>query len=102
MTRIKALAYLSQVNALKREPVEVELPQAMGEHAQSIATPLTHPRATAELRAGLRKLCDGLPQGYRCPWAEGWDEGADVTLPRVVCSRDMAVIVSLADHLAII
>jgi hypothetical protein len=99
--RIKALTLLARVLKMRQERPEVKLPAPSpesptagvgnGSYPGSALPPFaTHPTGFARIKAALDHYCDALPEEHRAPWR--WDEGEDLTLPRVSITRESSVL----------
>jgi len=98
--RIKAVTLLARVLRMRQERPEVTLPTAapespstgpIGSYPGSALPPFaTHPTGFARIKAALDHYCDNLPPEHRAPWR--WDEGDDLTLPRISLTRESSVL----------
>lgn len=97
--RIKALTFLARVLKLRQEKNEVNPPaekhEAAAAHVCSYPGSVhpayvTHPTGFARVKNGLDHFVETLPAEHKPPWK--WDEGEDVTLPRVQLARETSVL----------
>jgi hypothetical protein len=77
--RLQALALLNRAIAIRRIPVVVD--------------PSPWDPRFAQVKAALDRFCDNLPPTFRSPWPR-WDDGADMSMPRVAVAREASVVVS--------
>ncbi|ODN80430.1 hypothetical protein, variant [Cryptococcus amylolentus CBS 6039] len=52
---------------------------------------ISNPAAFVSHKKVLDLICERLPEGYKCPWGR-WDEGSDVSMPRLNLKRDAMVL----------
>jgi hypothetical protein len=98
--RIKAVTLLARVLRMRQEKPEVTIPapspgspttSTVGSYPGSALPPFaTHPSGFARIKTALDRFCDALPPEHSAPWR--WDEGEDMTLPRVSLTRESSVL----------
>lgn len=100
--RLKATTLLARVLKLRQERPEATIPEMStpesihsGPHVcsypgSSLPPFATHPTGFAKTKAALDHFVDHLPDEHRPPWR--WDEGEDLTLPRMAITRETSVL----------
>ncbi|TXT10714.1 hypothetical protein VHUM_02219 [Vanrija humicola] len=95
--RMKALTLLARVLKLRQERPEVDSPPSPSAGPPTCSYPgspapafATHPAGFVRIKRALDNYAAQLPQEHKAPWQ--WDEGENMTMPRVAISRESSVL----------